>query len=206
MTLLALLPWLLLSADGSSWKLDAEGDRVKVYARDHQGSAVRELKAEGLIDAPPEAVWKVVRDYDGYTKNMPYTVESRVLSRSEGDKLMLVYNRLETPLVSSRDYIIACKDESAWKEGQGYLKVTWTAADKEADAQVPEKKDVVRVRINDGYWLLEPRDEGKKTFATYYLYTSPGGSIPTFAINAANGLAVPKVFDSIRKTIAKAAK
>jgi hypothetical protein len=134
---------------------------------------------------------------------MPYTVEAKTLSRTEGDKLMMVYNRLETPLVASRDYIIACKDESDWKEGKGFLKVTWTAAGKELDAQMPEKKDVVRVRINDGYWLLEPREDGKKTFATYYVYTSPGGSIPAFAINMANGMAVPKVFDSIRKVLAK---
>lgn len=202
MTLPVLLPLMLLTAEEPKWKLDAESDQVKVYARAHDGSAVREMKAEGLIDAPPEVVWKVVRDYDSYTKVMPYVVEAKILSRTEGDKLMLVYNRLETPLVASRDYIIAIRDESDWKDGKGYFKSAWTCADKEADAQLPEKKDVVRVRINDGYWQLEPRDDGKKTFATYYLYTAAGGSIPIFAINAANGMAVPRVFQSIRKNAA----
>ena len=79
--------------------------------------------------------------------------------------------------------------------------MSWTAAPKEQDSLVPEKKDVVRVRVNDGYWLLEPREDGKKTFATYYVYTVPGGSIPTFIINQANGMAVPKVFESIKKTV-----
>ena len=57
------------------------------------------------------------------------------------------------------------------------------------------------MRVNNGYWLLEPREDGKKTFATYYVYTVPGGSIPTFIINQANGMAVPKVFEAIKKTV-----
>ena len=199
MSNLILIPLLLLGADDAKWKLSADGD-VKVYTREHAGSDVREMKAVGLIDATPAEVWKAIRDYDGYTKNMPYTVEAKVLTRSPGDKEILFYSRLETPLVSSRDYIILLKDESDWKDGAGFMKVSWVAAPKEADAQAPEKKDVVRVRVNDGYWLLEPKENGTKTFGTYYVYTNPGGSIPSFIANSANDIAVPKVFDSIRKT------
>ena len=132
---------------------------------------------------------------------MPYTAEAKVLTRSEDAKDTLFYSRLNTPMVDERDYIIALKDESDWKDGKGFYKVSWTAAPKEQDSLVPEKKDVVRVRINNGYWLLEPREEGKKTFATYYVYTVPGGAIPTFIINQANGMAVPKVFEAIKKTV-----
>jgi len=71
------------------------------------------------------------------------------------------------------------------------------------DDKVPVLKDVVRVRINEGYWLLEPREEGKKTFATYYVYTSPGGALPNFIANKGNTIAVPKVFEAIKKTVSK---
>ena len=63
------------------------------------------------------------------------------------------------------------------------------------------RQGVESVRTNNGYWLLEPREDGKKTFATYYVYTVPGGAIPVFIINQANGMAVPKVFDAIKKTV-----
>jgi hypothetical protein len=132
---------------------------------------------------------------------MPYTVEAKVLSRTENDKEVLFYSLLNTPLVSARDYMILLKDESDWQDGKGYLKVSWVAARPEQDALVPVKDDVVRVRINDGYWLLEPREDGKKTFATYYVYTAPGGSIPVFIANKGNAIAVPKVFEAIRKTV-----
>jgi len=161
------------------------------------------MRAIGLIDATPKEVWDAVRDLENYPTQMPYTAEVKILSRTEGDKEVWFYSRLNTPLVSERDYVIILKDESDWKdEKKGFYKVSWTAAPKEkTDELVPEKKDVVRVRVNDGYWLLEPRDDGKKTFATYYVFTAPGGSIPTFIINKANGMAVPKVFEAIKKTV-----
>lgn len=198
---LALVPLMLLGADAPRWELAADPDGVKVYRRNKEGSEVKEMKAIGLIDATPKEVWDVVRDLENYPKQMPYTAEAKVLSRTENDKDVLFYSRLNTPLVSERDYIIALKDESEWNDGKGFYKVTWTVAPADKDSLMPEKKDVVRIRINDGYWLLEPREDGKKTFATYYVYTAPGGSIPTFIINQANGMAVPKVFEAIRKTV-----
>lgn len=200
MTSLVLIPLLLLSADEPRWKLAAEDDGIKVYGREREGSEVREMRAIGLIDATPQEVWKVLRDLEAYTKTMPYTEEAKVLKKSEGDKETLFYSCLNTPLVSRRDYIIKLVDESDWKEGKGFLKVTWTAVN-DQDALKPVKEDIVRVRVNDGYWLLEPREDGKKTFATYYVYTSPGGSIPNWIANKANGIAVPKVFSSIKKAV-----
>ncbi|MFZ5445959.1 MAG: START domain-containing protein [Myxococcota bacterium] len=203
---LALVPILLLGADQPRWELAADPDGVKVYRRDKDGSAVKEMKAIGLIDGTPKEVWDVVRDLENYPKQMPYTAEAKVLSRSEGDKEILFYSRLNTPLVSERDYLIVLKDESEWNDGKGFYKVSWTIAPPEKDSLMPEKKDVVRVRVNDGYWLLEPREDGKKTFATYYVFTAPGGSIPTFIINQANGMAVPKVFEAIKKTVVEKRK
>jgi hypothetical protein len=207
MIALALLASLTLQAE-PRWELAADPPGVKVYRRDKEGSEVKEMKAIGLIDASPKEVWDVVRDLENYPTQMPYTAEVKVLSRSEGDKEIWFYSRLNTPLVSERDYVIILKDESDWKEDlKGFYKVTWTAApEKETDEKVALKKEVVRVRVNDGYWLLEPREEGKKTFATYYVFTNPGGSIPTFIINKANGMAVPKVFDAIKETVAKKRK
>jgi hypothetical protein len=133
---------------------------------------------------------------------MPYVVEAKVLKRAEGDKEVLLYSRLDMPLVSGRDYIIKLVDESDWKDGKGSLKVSWSAVDDQDDL-APVKAGIVRIRVNDGYWILEPREGGTKTFATYYVYTSPGGSIPDWIANKANGVAVPKVFDAIKKAVKK---
>ncbi len=201
MTHLFLLPLLLLNADEPRWELAADTSGVKVYGRKKAGSEVREMKALGVIDAPPAEVWKAVRDYDAYTTSMPYIEENKVLAREGGDKVTWMYSKINAPLVDRRDYIIKLTDESEWKDGKGFYKVTWTAVN-DMDDKVPVKSDVVRVRINDGSWVLEPRDDGKKTFAVYFVYTSPGGSIPTFIANQGNTVAVPKVFEAIKKTVA----
>lgn len=199
---LVLVPLMVLGADEPRWEMAANADGVKVYGRARGDGDVREMKAMGLIEATPADVWKAVRDYDNYPKTMPYVEDGKVLSREGGDKVTFLYSKINTPLVDRRDYIIRLVDESDWQDGKGFMKVTWTVVN-DMDEKVPVPKDVVRVRINEGYWLLEPREEGKKTFATYYVYTSPGGSLPNFIINKANTMAVPKVFEAIKKTVTK---
>jgi Polyketide cyclase / dehydrase and lipid transport len=200
----AVLPFLLLSADGASWKLDAETDGIKVYGRAKEGSEVREMKAIGLVDATPQEMMNIINDGDSYSKVMPYVVESKILRKGAGTDQGTLYCRLDMPMVSGRDYIIELKDESDWKDGKGFLKTSWTSSPESSDALKPVPADVVRIRTNIGYWLLEPREEGKKTFATYYIYSAPGGSIPTFISNRANGTAVPKVFQAIKKAVVNA--
>jgi hypothetical protein len=197
---LLLIPLMVLSADEPKWELSTEDNGIKIYGRKKADSEIREMKAEGVVDATPQEIWKAIRDYDNYKTAMPYTEEAKVLKREDGDKTILFYSRLNTPLVDRRDYILKIVDESDWKDGKGYFKSTWKAAN-DQDALMPVNKDVVRVRVNDGYWNLEPREEGKKTFVTYYIFTSPGGSIPNFIANKGNSIAVPKVFESIKKTV-----
>jgi len=200
MTKLLLIPLLIMSADEPRWQLSARDGDIRIFGRERPGGGGREMKATGIVDATPHEIWKAIRDYDHYVGTMPYVVESKVLSRSEGDKVIELYNRLDLPLVDQRDYLLRIVDESDWKDGKGFLKVSWTPIN-DKDKEVPLKKDVVRVRINDGYWLLEPREDGKKTFATYYVYTAPGGSIPDWIANRANGTAVPKVFQKIKDVV-----
>jgi hypothetical protein len=181
------------------WELASRGDGIYVYARGRPGSNVREVKATGMIDAPPEKVWAVIRDYDSYTKRMPYTEVAKVISRQEGDKSLVFYSVVSAPLVSKRDFVIRILDESTWDGTKGFFKASWTTSDQGP----PETKDIVRVKVNDGYWLLEPREEGKKTFATYWLYTDPGGSVPKWLVNRANSGAVPDVFKAVRRASAE---
>lgn len=205
----ALIVLALLGADEAKWKLAAEDNGIKIYSRMKDGENVAEMRAMGVMDAAPAEVWKAVRDYDGYVKNMPFTEYGKVLSRSEGDKVIFFHSIVNTPLVDKRDYIIRLTDES--DTGKGIFHVAWRAAVAEDGVELPkEKEGVVRVKLNNGFWRLEPRDNGTKTFATYYVHTDPGGQIPKFIANKGNTMAVPKVFECIRNTVAaersKAAK
>lgn len=187
---------LLAGADEPAWRQVARDDGISVLARTPEGGTVSEVKATALVDAPPHDVWRVIRDYTNYTKTMPYTEESRVLASEQDGKVTLFHCVVNAPLVDKRDFIIRIQDESDWKEGTGFLKTAWTAA---TEGAPPEREGVVRVKLNTGYWLLEPREEGKKTFVTYYLYTDPGGSVPKWIADRANKTSVPDVLRAVRK-------
>ena len=196
--LLAIASFALLASpdSGPGWTKAAETDGITVFTRDKPGSEVKELKALGTIDSPAEAVWKVIRDYAKYKERMPYTEVAEVVATEEGGKVTWFYSRIAAPFVAKRDYTLKIIDESDWKEGKGFLKSSWVMAPDKGPAPM---KDVVRLKTNDGFWLLEPKDGGKRTFVTYYLFTDPGGSIPKFLVNSANSSAVPDVFRAIRK-------
>lgn len=187
------------ASDDAGWKQAARDDGITVFTREREGG-VREVKAIGLVEAPPADVWRAVRDYANYDKTMPYTKGSKVLGTEDDGKVIYFYSAVDAPIVSKRDFTIKITDESKLDaEGKGYYLARWTVVDK----GIPPKDDAVRLKVNDGYWKLEPRGEGKQTFATYYVFTDPGGSIPKFLVNKANNSAVPDVFRAIRKSVKK---
>jgi hypothetical protein len=202
MSLLPALPLLVLLAGANepAWQQVARDDGITVQARTPEGGNVSEVKATALVDAPPHDVWRVIRDYTNYTKTMPYTDESRVLASEQDGKVLVFYCLVNAPLVDKRDFIIRIRDESDWKDGKGFLKTAWTVT---TDGAPAEREGVVRVKLNNGYWLLEPREEGKKTFVTYYLYTDPGGSLPKWIADKANKTSVPDVLRAVRKHAVK---
>ncbi|MBX5482588.1 MAG: SRPBCC family protein [Myxococcaceae bacterium] len=200
LTALAMMVVLADPPANDGWEVAAQEDNLTVYARERKDTSVREMKAVGVIDAPPEKVWKALRDYENYSKTMPYTQVSKIVAREGGDKVIWFYSVVNTPIVARRDYCIKLTDVSKWDNGKGYLKVVWTASN---DKAPPKPDDVVRVTVNDGYWLLEPVDGGKKTKATYYVFTDPGGSLPKWLVNKANSSAVPDVFEATRKAALK---
>jgi hypothetical protein len=200
LTLVAVLSAspLALAAEGT-WEeaasVDIGGRKLIVSARSKEGSDIKEVRGVGVIDAPAWVVKNVIDDVAHYKDFMPYTKASTVISTHDG--YVVSYQRLATPVVDDRDYTIKIFDESR-EDAQG--KVIWKTRWTEANKLGPKPIDgVARVPINEGYWILEDADGGARTRATYYVYTSPGGSIPTFVVNMANAQAVPELFRAVGK-------
>jgi hypothetical protein len=164
-----------------------------VYTRDRPGSEVKEVKAVGQVDAPPEKVFGVVTDYEHQVGNMPYIEDQAVFTRSESEVVLWAIGNF--PFVSKRDWVVRTKLEKNLPGG------VWRASwEPTILANVPPPEDgVVRLKVNTGSWTLEPLDGGKRTMATYQLLTDPGGSIPKFIANKANTTALPELFARVRK-------
>ena len=64
--LFALLGALLCAqtavAADPGWILQSDDNGIKIYTREKPGTAIREVKAVGVVDAPPHACMNVVED------------------------------------------------------------------------------------------------------------------------------------------------
>jgi hypothetical protein len=177
------------------WKFATKSNEVMIYTRVRAGSPLKEFKAIGEIDAPTGAVHAVIDDFEDYPRFMPYTVECRLLKR-EGDSI-ITYQRLSPKIAEDRDYTLRVRKKS-WPapDGLAYLD-QWKEAN---DLGPAEKKGVVRVKVCEGGWLLEPNGP-IKTRATYSVYTDTGGLIPAFIANHASRIGITKLFEAIRKQV-----
>ena len=177
------------------WKLSGQEKNVVIYSRPRPGSPLKEFKAVGPIDAPTGAVCAVIDDFQNYPKFMPYTTECRVIRR-DGDSIV-GYQRLSPKVCADRDYTLRVWKKS-WPSTDGLVFMShWSPAN---ELGPPEKKGVVRVKLCEGKWLLEP-DGANKTRATYFIYTDTGGFIPSFIANRISMTGITKLFAAVRKQV-----
>lgn len=177
------------------WKLSTEKNSVTIYSRPRPGSSLKEFKAVGEIEASSHAVHGVIDDIEAYPSFMPYTVECRLLKR-ESDSL-ITYQRLSPKICSDRDYTLRIHEKSSPGTGGLIYSNRWEPANALGPA---EKPGVLRVKVCEGAWLLEP-DGADKTRATYSVYTDTGGFIPSFIANHVSQIAIGKLFAAVRKQV-----
>lgn len=179
-----------MKSPGADWTEAYRTDELVIFTKDVE--AGRRIVGIAEVSAPPEVVFNVITDFDHYPDFMPYVKESRVLSRM-GDSEVVTYARIAPPFVSERDYPLKVRMTRGIPMNGGMFKVEWTAS---PEAR-PEVEGVVRVKLNEGSWLIEPLQDGKHTRLTYTLLTNPGGLIPVFVVNMSNTIAIPKLFKAV---------
>ena len=178
------------------WKLANNSKELTIYSRVRSGSKLKEFKAVGGIDAPSQAVRAVIDDIEAYPSFVPYVTECRLIKR-EGDSTLITYQRLAPKICEDRDYTLRVWRRS-WPGTDGFVYSNrWEPANELGPA---EKKGVVRVKVCEGSWFLEP-DGAKKTRATYSVYTDTGGAIPVFIANRVSQMGIGRLFAAVRKQV-----
>ncbi len=191
------LAWAFdVKSPGADWTEAHRTDELVIFTKDVDEG--RRIMAVAEVNAPPEVIFNVVSDFDNYPDFMPYVKESRVLSR-KNDSELVSYQRIAPPFVSERDYPLKFTLTRGTPANGGVFKTEWSASPK----TLPEVNGVVRITLNDGSWLIEPLDSGKRTRLTYTLLTHPGGMIPGFVANLSNTIAIPKLFAAVKKRSAE---
>ena len=179
--------------DTADWALISQENDISIYSRTHPGGTLKEYKAVGTIDSTPRAIQSVLDDVDNYTHFMPYITQCKVIKREAG--ALINYQRVSPPFCTDRDYCVRVFHETkSSSAGTVYLS-RWEEANSLGPAEI---NDVLRVKINQGSWLIEPAT-GSTAKVTYYIYTDSGGALPAWLATKANQIAINKLFEAIRK-------
>jgi hypothetical protein len=186
------------SADSSDWVQLSKNDSLAIFARSHPGCPIKELRAVGAIDAPNWVVKNVIDGVEDYPSFMPYTTKTKIIERKLNQ--IISYLRLDPPLVGARDVTVSVSSqEQKHDDGTTSYQVRWEPVNSLGPSPSP---GVTRITLDQGSWILEPAEGGKKTIATYTILTDGGGGLPAFVINFANRQGVENLFSAIRKQIA----
>jgi ribosome-associated toxin RatA of RatAB toxin-antitoxin module len=160
---------------------------IKVTTIAQPGTSVRAGRAEGIVDAPIDAVMSVVEDYGNYDKFMPHFRASRVLSR-RGESA-LVYMQAS----------IAKDTMTLWAQ----LKVG--PKPNIGDTRVIEAKmvqgnmDAMRAR-----WEVTSID-GQHTRVAFELLMDPKVPLPASLVSDENEKATQKTIRALRHMLAERA-
>jgi hypothetical protein len=170
-----------------AWETVIEGPPFVVKNRVRDGTAVKEVWAEGDLDARVGDLQAALMDPARFPKFMPNVKLSREVGKPETDGSFYVYTELDLPVITSRDYCVQVwVDEPVKPDGSGQFRQHWKAA----PDKVPEKAGLIRVKVNDGSWYITPTGDGSKSHVVYKFATDPGGMIPKVAVDMGNKRAV----------------
>lgn len=168
---------------------------VLISAQTVEPRKPREGIGRGVIDFPPERVYRAVTDYANYDEFMPFVKRADVV-RTLPDGAVLSTQRLDLPgPFGERHYTLSVRSRVERKgpgQGKGPAKVWRTEW-----AYVPGSGNIADQR---GSWTLEELAPGR-TLATFRLYTDPGGAVPGWMMEKAVAETLPYVFDGLRQHV-----
>ncbi|MBK7864985.1 MAG: hypothetical protein IPJ65_41580 [Archangiaceae bacterium] len=185
--LLAALGFSASAAAEDGWETVIDGPPYVVKNRAREGTAVKEVWAEGDLSASVGDIQATLMDPGRFPKFMPNVKQSKEVGKPEADGSFYVYTELDLPVITSRDYVVQVwVDEPVKPDGSGQFRQHWKAAPE----KVPEKSGLIRVKVNDGSWFITPLGDGAKSHVVYKFATDPGGMIPKMAVDMTNKRAV----------------
>jgi len=190
----AIALWSTGALEAEGYQRVAEQDGMAAYQQ-IEGGVIR-VAAEGVVLASPEAVRLSLLDYGRQIGRVGRLAEARVLER--GEDSLLVYQRLDLPLIDDRDYTLLVR----WGETDGVL---WVAHEAIHGGGPRPRGGAVRVVEHSGGWELHPIRGGEATLARFRNTIDLSGSLPTWLARSGAARELPSLFQGIRSLSAELA-
>jgi hypothetical protein len=164
----------------------AADDGIKVWTEPVAGSDLPFAVVEGVVEAAPEVVWRIVSRCADYKKNMPRILSSRELARSGDENVAFtatceVTADLPFPLA---DLTSINRAEHTVQPGVRYVR-TWKLVSGDYD-------------VNEGSWTLVALAGGSRTRVTYRLRAKPRVPLPEALLRQAQAGTLPDMLRNLR--------
>jgi uncharacterized protein YndB with AHSA1/START domain len=165
---------VVLAAGGAQVHLEPAG----------AASGIQEGVGTGVVDFPPERVFRAVADLEHWEEWVPFLVEAD--ARRLPDGTIESAQRLEAPALGRPlVFTVRARTEVAGEGRARRWTLTWS--------HVPGSGNVAGHR---GSWTLAEHSPGR-TLATCRLFTDPGADTPAWAMNQATRKMIGWMFDSL---------
>ena len=165
---------------------------VTVY-KDPDAEFVR-VAAEATMQVSPAVLLAALLDYEGQKGIVKTMSHSQVMSR--GPNRLVVYQRLDLPVIDDRDYTL----NVTWgQEGSNY----WVRFEVAPRDPRPEVDGVVRVPYHSGSWQLQSTQGGKATWVRLQTSMDLAGWLPKWLAKSAAADEIPKVFTDLCTLLAR---
>lgn len=188
--LLGVLP---ASAQSKDWALKSEKEGVKVYYR--QTSDVHEVKLTTSLKTSLSGILHLFAEVEQYPDWGYKVVESRLIQK-KSDTDLIYYTRFDFPWpLSDRDIVMhstLIQDPVTKKVVSKSVAEPW---------HIAEVADVVRIKEARTQWSLYPNETGW-LYLEYYIYSNPGGMLPSWLVNMAIDVGPLETIKAIRGKLA----
>lgn len=183
-------------ADDGEWTVVIKGPPITVKNRSIPKSPIKEILAEGEINAPVQDIQEACMRVERFRSFMPFLKDSHEISEHFDDGSVYVYTLIDLPVVGKRDYVVRTwLRESVAADGSGTFRNEWKAF----PDHLPRRNGIARIEKNEGGWTVTPLGDGSKSSAIYRFAVDPGGWIPGFAANIGNEKGVADTYRAVEK-------
>ncbi|MBX9693141.1 MAG: SRPBCC family protein [Cyanobacteria bacterium] len=139
--------------------------------------------ARATVNATPDQVWSVLTDYDHATTTVPHLKDIKILSTEKNHK-RIWFSVASLGGLYKLDYTLKITESKPhrleWRRESGAFKT------------------------NEGFWRLQPIQNGTKTLVTYAKYVDGGILIPQVFVDGQLKKTMPEIIQSIRTAVTDA--
>jgi hypothetical protein len=177
-----------LYAAENPWQLKTSKDGITVYTRKVDGSEILEFKATMTVDTPLAKIIPVFDDEKKLSSWYYQCTHSELVKKEDpNNKIVYIVLHLTWPVTERDSYFRETKSIDEKNSSVNY-------SIQALPDYLPAKSGKVRVLMINSHWSFTPLSDGK-TEIYFQQHSNPGGSIPSFLVNA---LAVDTPMNSLK--------